>query len=71
VQRNRAVLAVGEDFFKSGMYDRAEDFLKRVGGGEYAPHALRLLIDLYVNQNEWHRCCRCGEPVAIGYWSIQ
>jgi lipopolysaccharide biosynthesis regulator YciM len=54
-QRNRAVLAVGEDFFKSGMYDRAEDFLKRVRVGEYAPHALRLLIDLYVNQNDWHR----------------
>jgi lipopolysaccharide biosynthesis regulator YciM len=54
-QRSRAVLAVGEDFFKSGMYDRAEDFLKRVGSGEYSPHALRLLIDLYVNQNEWHR----------------
>ena len=54
-QRNRAVLAVGEDFFKSGMYDRAEDFLKRVGGGEYAPHALRLLVNLYVNQNKWHR----------------
>jgi lipopolysaccharide biosynthesis regulator YciM len=55
VQRNRAVLAVGEDFFKSGMYDRAEDFLKRVRVAEYAPHALRLLIDLYVNQNDWHR----------------
>jgi lipopolysaccharide biosynthesis regulator YciM len=49
------VLAVGEDFFKSGMYDRAEDFLKRVRVAEYAPHALRLLIDLYVNQNDWHR----------------
>lgn len=53
VQRNRAILAVGQDFFKSGLYDRAEDFLKRVGGKEYVPEALRLLTDLYVNQNDW------------------
>jgi len=53
VQRNRAVLSVGQDFFKSGLYDRAEDFLKRVGGKEHVPEALRILTDLYVNQNEW------------------
>jgi lipopolysaccharide biosynthesis regulator YciM len=65
VQRNRAVLAVGEDFFKSGMYDRAEDFLKRVGGGDYAPDALRLLIDLYVNQNEWHRAVEVANQLQF------
>ena len=65
VQRNRAVLAVGEDFFKSGMYDRAEDFLKRVGGSEHAPHALRLLIDLYVNQNEWHRAVDAASQLQL------
>ena len=53
VERNRAVLAVGQDFFKSGMYDRAEEFLKRVGGKEYVSEALSLLMDLYVNQNDW------------------
>ena len=51
VQRNRAVLSVGQDFFKSGLYDRAEDFLKRVGAKEHVPEALRILTDLYVNQN--------------------
>ena len=65
VQRNRAVLAVGEDFFKSGMYDRAEDFLKRVGGGNYAPRALRLLTDLYVNQNEWHRAVKAANQLQF------
>ena len=64
-QRNRAVLAVGEDFFKSGMYDRAEDFLKRVGGREYGPHALRLLIDLYVNQNEWHQAVHVANQLQF------
>lgn len=65
VQRNRAVLAVGEDFFKSGMYDRAEDFLKRVGGDEYAPDALRLLIDLYVNQNEWRKAVDVANQLQV------
>lgn len=64
-QRNRAVLAVGEDFFKSGMYDRAEDFLKRVGTGKYKAVALRLLIDLYVNQNEWHRAVDVANQLQL------
>ena len=64
-QRNRAVLAVGEDFFKSGMYDRAEVFLKRVRDGDYAPDALRLLIDLYVNQNEWHRAVEVANQLQL------
>ncbi|MDA1332464.1 MAG: hypothetical protein O3A65_08310 [Proteobacteria bacterium] len=52
-QRNRAILAVGQDFFKAGMHDRAEEFLKRVGSKEYAPEALKLMMDLYVNRNDW------------------
>ena len=54
-QRNRAVLAVGQDFMKSGLYDRAEEFLKRVLGEEHLPEAIKLLTDLYVIQNDWAR----------------
>ena len=54
-QRNRAVLAVGQDFMKSGLYDRAEEFLRRVSGDEHLPEAIKLLTDLYVIQNDWVR----------------
>jgi len=66
VERNQALLAVGQDYLKSGMHDRAEQYLKRVDVNRTDPSALRLLIELYVTQRDWES----GIQAAMKYQSL-
>jgi lipopolysaccharide biosynthesis regulator YciM len=66
VERNQALLAVGQDYLKSGMHDRAEQYLKRVDVNRTDPSALRLLIELYVTQRDWESAIQA----AMKYQSL-
>ena len=53
-QKTRAVLALGEDYMRAGLLDRAETlFTDLVRMGVLAPQALRHLISVYQAERDW------------------
>lgn len=55
-QRNRAYLALGEDYMRAGLLDRAETlFTELVSTGVRAPQALRNLIAIYQSERDWEK----------------
>ena len=54
-QKTRAVLALGEDYMRAGLLDRAETlFTDLVQMGVHAPQALRQLIAIYQFERDWY-----------------
>lgn len=61
-QRSLALLELGLDYMRSGLFDRAENlFLELLDIGMYQPQALRHLIDIYQQEQDW--------PKALEYSS--
>ncbi len=55
-QRVQALLALGEDYMKSGLLDRAETvFTELAQIDQRAPQALRHLIDIYQAERDWEK----------------
>lgn len=55
-QRVQALLALGEDYLRAGLLDRAESlFQEVVESGEHVVQALTHLLDLYQQEKEWER----------------
>lgn len=55
-QRVQALLALGEDYMKSGLLDRAETvFTDLAEIDQRAPQALRHLIDIFQSERDWNR----------------
>ena len=55
-QKTRAILALGEDYMRAGLLDRAETlFTDLVRVGVLAPQALRHLISIYQAEREWEK----------------
>lgn len=55
-QKTRAVLALGEDYMRAGLLDRAETlFNDLVQMGVHAPQALRQLIAIYQAERDWNK----------------
>lgn len=53
-QRAQAWVALGEDYMKSGLLDRAETVFKELAAlDERAPQALRYLMDIYQSERDW------------------
>jgi lipopolysaccharide biosynthesis regulator YciM len=63
-QRTRAVLALGEDYMRAGLLDRAETlFTDLVGMGVLAPQALRQLISIYQAERDWPKAIEHAEKL--------
>lgn len=55
-QRGQALLELGLDYMRSGLFDRAENlFLELLDRGLYQPAALRHLIDIYQQEQDWDK----------------
>ncbi|KFN44447.1 lipopolysaccharide assembly protein LapB [Arenimonas oryziterrae] len=72
-QKTRAVLALGEDYMRAGLLDRAETlFTDLVQMGVHAPQALRQLIAIYQAERDWDKAIEhatryeqtSGEPMG-------
>ncbi|HEC28873.1 MAG TPA: lipopolysaccharide assembly protein LapB [Gammaproteobacteria bacterium] len=76
-QRSHALLELGEDYMKAGLLDRAENlFQELLELNSHLPDALRNLIDIYQQEQEWEKAIEtcsqyekitgksCGEIVA-------
>jgi lipopolysaccharide biosynthesis regulator YciM len=58
-QRSAALFALGQDYLKAGILDRAEDVFQRLGEGPHALEARRFLLEIYQQEKEW------GKAVAM------
>ncbi|GAB2502883.1 lipopolysaccharide assembly protein LapB [Arenimonas alkanexedens] len=72
-QKTRAVLALGEDYMRAGLLDRAETlFTDLVHMGVLAPQALKHLISIYQAERDWGKAIEharqyeaaSGEPMG-------
>lgn len=53
-QRTKALLELGEDYMRAGLFDRAERlFSELTDRGAHAPSALRHLLDIYQQEKDW------------------
>jgi len=56
-QRGQALLELGQDYMRAGLYDRAENlFLELKQSGMHMQHALRNLITIYQQERDWNAC---------------
>jgi len=65
-QRGLALLELGLDYMRSGLFDRAENlFLELLETGMYQPQALRHLVDIYQQEQDWAKALEyCGRLEA-------
>ncbi len=55
-QRTKALLELGEDYMRAGLFDRAERlFSELTERGAHAPSALRHLLDIYQQEKDWDK----------------
>jgi pentatricopeptide repeat protein len=53
-QRTKALLELGEDYMRAGLFDRAERlFSEMTERGAHAPSAVRHLLDIYQQEKDW------------------
>lgn len=65
-QRGLALLELGLDYMRSGLFDRAENlFLELLDTGTYSRQALRHLVDIYQQEQDWTKALEfCGRLEA-------
>jgi len=55
-QRTQALLELGEDYMKAGLFDRAENlFLELIELNAHTERALRHLLDIYQQEQDWEQ----------------
>jgi lipopolysaccharide biosynthesis regulator YciM len=55
-QKTRALLELGEDYMRAGLFDRAENlFTELIELESHAPSALRSLLDIYQQEKDWEK----------------
>ncbi len=64
-QRTYALLELGQDYFKAGLFDRAENlFLELAEVRAHSEQALRLLLSIYQQEKEWDKAIQTGHRLA-------
>ena len=58
-QKSQALLELGEDYMKAGLFDRAENLLlELIELKSHTPTALQHLIDIYQQEKDWDKAIR-------------
>ena len=52
-QRSAAVFALGQDYLKAGILDRAEEVFQRLSSGPHAGEARRFLLEIFQAEKDW------------------
>ena len=64
-QRSQALLELGQDYFKAGLYDRAENlFLELAEIRAHSEQALKLLLHIYQQEKEWEKAISTARRLA-------
>lgn len=65
-QRNDALLELGEDYMKAGLFDRAEAlFNELIENNVHLSSVLPLLLDIYQQERDWHSAIRIASQMGI------
>lgn len=63
-QRTYALLELGQDYFKAGLFDRAENlFLELAEIRAHSEQALRLLLNIYQQEKEWDKAIQTSQKL--------
>ncbi len=64
-QRLLALYELGQDYYKAGLFDRAESLLHEVAEvSEYSESAYRLLLQLYEQEKEWDNAIESAKRLS-------
>jgi lipopolysaccharide biosynthesis regulator YciM len=64
-QRAQALLELGQDYMRAGLYDRAENLFKELRDGRlFQAQALRNLLVIYQQEKDWEACLKIAEELA-------
>ncbi|WP_085315606.1 lipopolysaccharide assembly protein LapB [Derxia lacustris] len=61
--RDRALLELGRDFLKAGMFDRAENAFETLRGSTVEAEALGDLLDIFEIEKEWVKAIDCAREL--------
>ncbi|MHA7841396.1 MAG: lipopolysaccharide assembly protein LapB [Gammaproteobacteria bacterium] len=62
--RTQALLALGEDYFQAGVYDRAENLFYQVMEKDpYSMTSIRLLLNIYQQEQEWEKAITTAQQL--------
>ena len=63
-QKTRALLELGEDYMRAGLFDRAENlFTELIERESHAPSALRHLLDIYQQEKDWEKALQQAQKL--------
>ncbi|MGA9574111.1 MAG: lipopolysaccharide assembly protein LapB [Lysobacterales bacterium] len=63
-QKTRALLELGEDYMRAGLFDRAENlFNELIERESHAPSALRHLLDIYQQEKDWDKALQQAQKL--------
>jgi lipopolysaccharide biosynthesis regulator YciM len=63
-QKTRALLELGEDYMRAGLFDRAENlFNELIERESQAPSALRHLLDIYQQEKDWDKALQQAQQL--------
>lgn len=64
-QRAQALLELGQDYMRAGLYDRAENLFKELHHNrQHQAQALRNLLVIYQQEKDWEACLKIAEELA-------
>jgi len=64
-QRGQALLELGKDYMRAGLFDRAENLFKELRDmGLYSRRALENLHTIYQQEKDWDSCLKVAEELA-------
>jgi len=63
-QREQAQHELARDFFRAGLFDRAEQALLALEGGRYAEQARNMLLTIYERSRDWHHALQLTRELA-------
>jgi lipopolysaccharide biosynthesis regulator YciM len=64
-QKTRALLELGEDYMRAGLFDRAEKlFNELIERESHAPSALRHLLDIYQQEKDWEKALQQAQKLG-------
>lgn len=62
-QRGHALFELGQDYFKAGLFDRAEEAFGQLGETSYGTEAKRNLLDIFQREKEWQKAIAIAEEL--------
>ena len=62
-ERDRAQYALAQDFFKAGLFDRAESAYEALKGSAFDQDAAQALLSLYERSREWRKAAEVAESL--------